>query len=272
LSTPKSFSTDESKGTPVLLRSADLCVDVLPDNGGRVASIRSRKTGTEFLLSGSNYNAKALYPDDAAFEESDCAGIDECLPTISACTSESAVGNAPDHGDLWRHAWRVLTKGENDLVLATECFSSPLSFTRRLWVQASELQLECRIKNLAWHPVPFLYACHPLFAVESGDRLVLPHGVDRLRVHYSLGDRIGRAGEWIDWPVVNNRDKQVALDKAGSTYQKFLLPIGEESDSTAEMLYTDRLARGICALYRARRRRALVMYFDSYSRSCSICS
>jgi hypothetical protein len=106
--------------------------------------------------------------------------------------------------------------------------------------------------NLTWHPLPFLYACHPLFAVEPGDRLILPLEVDRLYVHYSRGDRIGRSGEWIDWPFVNNRHEQIALDRTG-----------ELSDGTAEMLYTDRLARGICALYRARRRQALVMCFDT---------
>jgi galactose mutarotase-like enzyme len=225
---------------------------VLPDNGGRVASIRSRKTGSEFLLPGSNYEAKAQYPDDTAFEQSDCAGIDECLPTVSLSSSESAFGNAPDHGDLWRHAWQVLNKAEKEVVWATECFSSPLAFTRRLRVHASTLQLEYRIRNLAWHPVPFLYAFHPLFAVEHGDRLILPPEVDRLRVHYSLGDRIGHAGEWINWPVVNHCDKQIALDKAGKV-----------SDGTADMLYTDRLERGIFALYRAQHQQALVMRFDT---------
>jgi len=71
-------------------------------------------------------------------------------------------------------------------------------------------------------------------------------------VHYSLGDRIGRAGEWLDWPIVNRCDEPVALDAAG-----------EISDETAEMLYTDRLTRGICALYRGRNHQALVIRFDT---------
>jgi hypothetical protein len=48
------------------------------------------------------------------------------------------------------------------------------------------------------------------------------------------------------------REERIGLDK-----------VGEESDGTAEMLYTGRLSRGICALYRAKRRQAIVLHFDT---------
>lgn len=227
-------------------------MDVLPDNGGRLASIRCVRTGTEFLVGGSDYGAKAQFASDATFEESDCAGMDECLPTVLMSGPEVASDSAPDHGDLWRHPWRVAQQGANDVLLATECFSRPLSFTRRLRVQAAEVKLDYRIENLAEMPISFLYACHPLFAVEAGDRLILPREIDRVRLHYSRGDRVDHTEDSISWPLVANGDRKIALDR-----------VGEASDGTAEMLYTDRLTRGICALYRARRQQALVMHFDT---------
>lgn len=251
LSSPDLHSSGQTAGKPIAMQSKDLCVDVLPDNGGRVASIRCIRTGTEFLVGGSDYDAKAQFVNDARFEASDCAGMDECLPTVSISGPETAGGNAPDHGDLWRHSWRVEQQSANDVLLATECFSRPLSFTRRLRVQAAEVQLDYRIGNLSEMPVPFLYACHPLFAVEAGDRLILPRETDKVRLHYSRGDRVDPAVESLDWPLVADGDAKIALDR-----------IGEASDGTAEMLYTDRLARGVCALYRARKRQALVMRFD----------
>lgn len=100
-------SAGQSSGQLICVQSADLSVDLLPDNGGRVASIRCKRTGTEFLLSGSNYSAKASFTSEMQFEESDCAGMDECLPTVSISQPGSTEGSAPDHGDLWRHSWRV---------------------------------------------------------------------------------------------------------------------------------------------------------------------
>jgi galactose mutarotase-like enzyme len=229
----------------------NLSVDVLPDNGGRVASIRCRLTGTEFLLDGSDYEAQARFTADATFEESDCAGIDECLPTVAACGPETVSGSVPDHGDLWRRGWHVENKSENSVLLSTKCFSRPVSFTRRIQVQGSNVLFEYLIGNLAQIEVPFLYACHPLFAVEPGDRLILPREIDRVYLRYSRGDRMGKIGESVSWPLVARDDEQIALDY-----------VGQESDRTAEMLYTSRLTRGVCTLYRARRGQALIMHFD----------
>jgi len=242
---------DVAAGTPIRLQSASLRVDVLPDNGGRVASIHCISTGTEFLLDGSHYDAQAQFTANDAFEESDCAGMDECLPTVSVCGPETAGGSAPDHGDLWRHRWRVESKSEDSVLLSTQCFSRPLSFRRRIQVQGSNVLFEYLIGNLAQSQVPFLYACHPLLAVEPGDRLILPREINRAYLRYSRGGRVDQAGESISWPLAASADKAVALDY-----------VGEKSDGTAEMLYTGRLTRGICALYRARRDQALVMHFD----------
>ena len=178
--------------------------------------------------------------------------MDECLPTVSLSTDKSLAVNAPDHGDLWRHEWHILEQSDNSLVTTAKCFSLPLSFTRKLSVCDSQLRFEYTIKNLAQTSVPFLYACHPLFAVEPGDRLILPREVQCLYLHYSLGNRIGNAGDFVPWPLAANHDQQISLDK-----------VGEEADRTAEMLYTINLSRGICALYRAQRRQAIVMRFNT---------
>jgi galactose mutarotase-like enzyme len=244
-------STDRPNGKPVRLQSTDLCVDVLPDNGGKIASLRCMKTGTEFLVSGSTYDAKAQFAPDAPFEESDCAGMDECLPTISISGPETLGGGVPDHGDLWRLPWRVVRENGNEVVLTANCFSRPLSFTRRLSVQAAVVRLDYRIQNLADASVPFLYACHPLFAIDSGDRVILPSEIDRVRLHYSRGDRAGHAAESIAWPHVTSGNGQIELDR-----------IEEISAGTAEMLYAEKLARGICAIYRTHRKQAVVVRFD----------
>lgn len=137
------------------------------------------------------------------------------------------------------------------MLLKTECFSRPLSFARRLRVEAANIHLEYQIGNSGEIPVSFLYACHPLFAVEAGDRVILPREIKRVMLNYSRGERVGHAEESISWPLAANGFRKIAQDR-----------VGDVSDGTAEMLYTGRLARGVCALYRARWQQALVMRFD----------
>jgi hypothetical protein len=225
---------------------------VLPENGGRIASIRCNRSGTEFLFGRSNYEAIAAFSADAGFEESDCAGMDECLPTVSLSIDESGLASAADHGDLWRHAWTVVEQNESQVTLATECFSQPLSFMRTLRVEGHRLEFDYSIRSLAPMLVPFLYACHPLFAFDPGDRVILPREVDQLRLGYALEERVGRVGEWVDWPLAIHRDEQIELDR-----------VGETANRSAEMLYTGCLNSGACALYRARHRQAIVVHFDT---------
>jgi hypothetical protein len=252
LELPDVTTAGQKAGNLIQLRSADLIVDVLPANGGRIASIRCVRSGIEFLLGGSDYQAVAQFGTDAPFEESDCAGLDECLPTVSLSGLETKGGGAPDHGDLWRHPWSILQSSPDDLLLATTCFSRPLQFSRRLRVSDAEVLMDYRIENLASESVAFLYACHPLFAVEAGDQLILPQEVQRLRLHYSREGRLTTSAGTISWPLVASDTRHIALNC-----------VGARSDETAEMLYTERLSHGVCALYRARPRQALVMHFDT---------
>lgn len=241
-------------GCAVRLQNEKVQVDVLPENGGRVASICCRRTGTEFLLGGSRYGATAAFSNNAPFEVSDCAGWDECLPTVSLSSSESGEHDAPDHGDLWRRPWAVLEQSESRIVLSTECFSCPLTLTRSLRLEAARIQLDYSIVNRGQETEPFLYSCHPLFAVDAGDRVLLPSEISTVRLHYSRCNRIGVAGEQVLWPLT-----VPGCDESAINY------LGDVSDGTAEMLYVTSLERGICALYRAQRNQAVVMRFTRKS-------
>lgn len=234
----------------VRLQNEKLHVDVLPDNGGRVASICCRRTGTEFLLGGSRYGMTAAFSEDAPFEESDCAGWDECLPTISLSSSDSGEFDAPDHGDLWRKPWITQEQSGNHIALSTRCFSRPLTFTRSLLLESTRLRLDYSIVNSGEKAEPFLYACHPLFEVDDGDRVLLPSEVNSVRLHFSRGDRVGHPGEQLPWPLLM-RGEETTLNR-----------VGDISKGSAEMFYATSLQRGICALYRSQRQQAVLMRFS----------
>lgn len=239
------------------LQNETLQVDVLPENGGRVASIRCLRTGTEFLLDGSRYGAVAAFSAGAPFEDSDCAGWDECLPTVSLSSSRSGELDAADHGDLWRRPWTILEQGPHSVSLTADCFSHPLTLTRRMHLEAAHLHCDYTLVNRSSTAQPFLYACHPLFAVDPGDDVLLPKDVQDVHLHFSRGNRVGVSGERLSWPLLRRGPEEIALQRAGSA-----------TDGSAEMMYVTSLQSGICALYRAQRQQAVVIRFSLESLPC----
>jgi len=219
------------------LQTDEISIDVLPAEGGRIASLQSRKSGLEFLIQSHRSSNVLLQPGlDTQFRNGPCAGIEECLPTIAPCGSATVGGPAPDHGDFWQLAWHVLSKDDRSLTIEAQGFSRPLTFRKTISVERNELSVAYKICNVGNAAQSFLYACHPLFAVDAGDRIVLPDGIDTLRLDYSRRNRLGIKGDAVAWPETQ---EGIALDTA--------LPVTE---ATADMFYTSRLSNGACSIHR----------------------
>lgn len=238
----------------VLLENGTLSVLVRPQEGGRIQSLRCLRSGVEFLT---QISAHATFGDPslhAAFQEGYCAGIEECLPTVGPSAADTEGGPAPDHGDFWQLPWHVHPAATATQVsLSAEGFSRPFRFEKTLSLVESTLRVKYVVENLANRSLRFLYACHPLFAVEAGDLVVLPQQVDSLWLDYSRDGRLGKEGEKIRWPAP---ERQPGTD---------LRRVGPATDATAEMFYTDALQSGRCGLYRSAQRQGLVLDFDTDS-------
>ena len=241
-------------GTNVhILENHLLKVVVLPDNGGKLASISCQRTKTEFLLRGSRYERVAEFGPFAGFEESDCAGWDECLPTVSASRPMGDVASIPDHGDFWRFPWNVLSaNAPNEVSLEAYGFSRPLRFRKRISLEANELTICYEIENTGDGQVEILYAPHPLFCIGAKDQIVLPTEITNLTLLESRGNRIGAPGAKISWPIHRHE---------GFTFD--LQTVGRLTDRTADMLYSGRLTRGVAGLYRNSSGHGLILRFDT---------
>lgn len=204
--------TTVAKSENVLIRSGECAVTILPHFGGKIASIR---VGAQELLQTPLAPIKPR-TQTMGFDESDASGWDECLPSVAACSVTTAGGtaNIPDHGDLWRVEWQKQetreeghegTEGGRSLTLFGKCFSLPLEVERRTELQETErgwrLQLNYRVRNCGKYSVPWAWAAHPLFAVEKGDRIVLPESIHSVRIEGSGGHRLH--GDSVAWPVAN---------------------------------------------------------------------
>ncbi|HEY1897514.1 MAG TPA: hypothetical protein VGG62_14640 [Terracidiphilus sp.] len=193
----------------VLIQAGACSLTVLPQLGGKIASIR---IGDWELLQ-APLGPLANRTRTMSFDAGDASGWDECLPSVTACAVSTAGGMAhvPDHGDLWRVAWETVEPGTPEqesgatVALRGQCFSLPLALERTLTLIEADggwrLNLDYKLTNTGAFHVPWAWAAHPLFAVEAGDRIALPQSIHFLRAEGSAGGRLGRKGTIISWPV-----------------------------------------------------------------------
>ncbi len=230
------------------IQNSTLAVIVIPEEGGRISSLVSRRSGLEFLTQARSHLEGVQAGLRASFENGPCAGIEECLPTVGACQAEG--GPVPDHGDFWQLAWQLLDPPTGTRVrLQADGFSRPLRFQKELRLQGGSLEIRYRLENVGAEPTSFLYAAHPLLAVDAGDRIVLPPEVEALTLHYSRQQKLGRSGAQITWPRPDNTATDLSVTEADTAH-------------SAEMLYTARLEQGRCGLYRAREQQGIIVSFN----------
>jgi galactose mutarotase-like enzyme len=193
----------------VLIRAGACSLTVLPQLGGKIASIR---IGDQELLQ-APLGPLTNRTRTMSFDAGDASGWDECLPSVAACAVSTAEGMAqvPDHGDLWRVAWETLEPetpergSEATVALRGQCFSLPLALERTLTLMEVDggwrMNLDYKLTNTGTWVVPWAWAAHPLFAVEAGDRIVLPQSIHALRAEGSGGGRLGSNGSIVSWPM-----------------------------------------------------------------------
>jgi galactose mutarotase-like enzyme len=234
----------------ILLRSEELEVVIVPAEGGRIASLRSVRTGVEFLTQARS-NRQPIEPSfENLFQYGPCAGAEECLPTVGPC-EDCSGGPAPDHGDFWQLPWHVDSFGDRQLNMQALGFSRPLRFARELRVDGASLFFDYTVTNAGSETLPFLYAWHPLFAVEEGDRVVLPAEVDEVKLFYSRTEDLRCTERILMWPIFEDDSRKRDLSVAPAP-----------GAGTAEMIYTQRLHVGRCGLFRKTRQHGLVISFD----------
>jgi galactose mutarotase-like enzyme len=231
------------------LQNTELAIIVIPEEGGRLASLRSLRSGVEFLTQSRRSGPYPQHGFNANFQDGPCAGIEECLPTVGRCSPQTQGGPAPDHGDFWQLAWDVVACSDNQLSLAASGFSRTLRFKKELSLDQNTLRVGYSVENTGTTAQSFLYACHPLFVISAGDRVLLPREIHELRLDYSRDNRLGQRDSIVQWP---------------QTQSGIRLDITERPEAgTAEMFYTFRLDEGWCGIYRSTANQVLEISFDA---------
>lgn len=170
-------------------------VTVVPELGARILSLRQARFGREWMWRPPGpmrlWRNKITDP----FEAGTFTGADECFPTIGACTWEGRP--LPDHGEAWSTPWSLdevaLREG---LVRTTVALPlSPFRLTREIMLAGKTVALRYCLTNTGRQDEAWLWAWHPLIALEPEDRLELPSEITGLRVESAMSLPFSR-GAW----------------------------------------------------------------------------
>ena len=171
-------------------------VVVLPEVGGKIVSLKHVASGREWLWRNPHLPIRRPPTHVTDYGQFDSGGWDEVFPTITPClVPNTAWGDRPivDHGELWHRPWQIVAANcvanhHAELALAVDEQDSPFRFERTLVLSdgTTPLEVEYELKNRTEFPMPYIWAAHPLLAIEPGDLIRLPHGTS-MRTSTRLG-------------------------------------------------------------------------------------
>jgi galactose mutarotase-like enzyme len=233
------------------MKTDTLRVTVLPALGGKIASLQWVPGDLELLQAPlAPYAPRNL---TMSFDEGDASGIDECLPSVAGCIVNTPGGTVevPDHGDFWRLEWECEQNG-NQIRTAATGVSLPLRLERTLRLVGGTLDLEYHVTNVGDSAVEYVWSAHPGFAVDRGDRVVLPESVKEVRIEGSGGARLGVKGSRLAWPVVPGASGE-GID---------LRMAGGYEDETGDKIFAAAPPEGWAALERRQHGLRVAVRFD----------
>jgi galactose mutarotase-like enzyme len=199
MNTYKTSVSDEAGFCLVHLENEYVSISVIPELGARMVSLRDKRSGREWLWRPPGPLKLWRNHLGDSFSKGTFVGVDECLPTIGACSWNGR--ELPDHGEVWSGSWELdraaFTEGRINTTIRLP--RSPLILSRDISLVGSALRMDYTLTNVGSRPEAWLWSWHPLFSIRSGDRLELPDEVDSLFVETARLPDAGRGEIW-NWP------------------------------------------------------------------------
>ncbi|MGH9342993.1 MAG: hypothetical protein ACRD19_04450 [Terriglobia bacterium] len=194
----RSISQRDGFASYILSNSA-LKIEVVPQLGAKIVSLQRVETGREWMWRPQPDSPLFSNAVGDKFEASPLVGGDECFPTIGPCVWKGR--SLPDHGELWTSPWNLdpATLSGSCIRTSVRLPISPFMFERTIFLQEDEARFEYAVKSYSSVPERFLWAFHPLLAIESGDRLELSPDINQVQVGAVKGFPDETAKSW-SWP------------------------------------------------------------------------
>ena len=203
------------------LRAGGSRVVIVPALGGKISAMEL--AGRQWL-----WTDAALETAADAASAANLGGLDECFPTIAACTVSFGKEpvSLPEGGELrsLRADTHIVTpEGIPEAVSTWQSERHPYRFTRRVRVNGDgQVEMRYEAANEGDASLPFVWASQPVFPLDSETRILLPHR-SRVRVAAQHGIDLGStgAGSEHQWPHVRLEKRIVDLSRPASVARKY---------------------------------------------------
>jgi hypothetical protein len=219
------------------MENSEVSLSLLPEVGGKMISLMSKRTGFEFLsLSGRPFR-KPAYGED--FEALDISGFDECFPAIGKGIYPERPWEGieiPDHGELFTLPWDCEIVDDR-IIMTVSSVRFSYRFTKTLSLSCTELCIDYELENLSPYEFKYIWSPHPLFTAMPKTKICLPEGVG-LRAYDSHQSVPGRQIRQVGWPHAKQPD--------GSIVDISVLKPAHAK--TAAKYFTTQLKEGWCGL------------------------
>lgn len=164
------------------LESDQLCVDVLPECGGRIQRFYHKPDDRECLWQHPRIHPRPL-PTGTNYDDHFAGGWDDLFPNGGPVTHEGEV--YPDHGELWTRPceWDVDERADEiTLHLRAEGAVTPTRIERSLTLRVGSPALRCthRLTHLGDHAFDYLWAQHPAMPADPRFEVIVPAKSGRL--------------------------------------------------------------------------------------------
>lgn len=164
------------------LDSGPLALTLIPELGGKIASLRDGRSGREWLWRHPRMPYRRAPHGSSYVATADTGGWDECFPSVAACAYPAppwAGAAVQDHGELWSQTaatQAALADGVASLHTRWHGVMLPYTFERTLSLAdgAARLRVEYRLTSSSDAPLAWIWSAHPLLAIEPGMELRVP--------------------------------------------------------------------------------------------------
>jgi len=195
-----------------VLENETLCAKFLPEPGGKMASLVSKRTGYEFLVQ-RPWPAYREQPFGGVYVDGECSGFDDMFPTIDICACENDPWRGvelADHGEVWSLPWDIVAAEPDSLTMSVHGIRFPYLLEKRISLtETGSLRLDYALTNLSPFDFDYLWAGHLMLNLEEGARVCVP---DDCREMVTILSNSGlQFGDVHQWPYLQ--------DKNGTTYR-----------------------------------------------------
>lgn len=171
----------------IVIENANILIKIIPELGGKIASIYRKDKAFELLFQGEKENVRA----GDSFGKS-AWGFDDTFPNIDKEELELCDEKVlfPDHGEIWSSQMEAEVNG-NVVTMRKNGDVFNYEYVKTVYLLDDGINIAYSIRNLEKRPYPCIWTMHCLVNCEENMQLIYPrdtHSIENVKKSRCLGD------------------------------------------------------------------------------------